>query len=80
MKSICGANGVLVCDSIQKIHIEFCLKLKRLPLHLPFRDDGQPSPPPSHQEICLSSRMWSKLEWDYPNAKSLLQPYIDITI
>ena len=79
LKSICGANGVMVCDSIEYIEIVNCPKLKRIPLNLPLQDDGQPSPPPSLTTITITSEEWWELiEWDHPNAKFLLEPYIDI--
>ncbi|XP_022717078.1 probable disease resistance protein At1g61300 [Durio zibethinus] len=76
LKSICSANGVMVCDSIEEITITHCPKLKRLPLYLPLHDDGQPSPPPSLRSIEIEEQQWELLEWDQPNAKSLLEPYL----
>ncbi|XVF78185.1 hypothetical protein PTKIN_Ptkin14bG0109500 [Pterospermum kingtungense] len=77
LKSICGANVQLVCDSIALISISDCPKIKRIPLQLPLQDDGQPSPPPSLHSIYISSEEWSEMvEWDHPNAKSLLEPYL----
>ncbi|XVF78199.1 hypothetical protein PTKIN_Ptkin14bG0111000 [Pterospermum kingtungense] len=77
LKSICGANGAMVCDSIQEIEIKNCPKLKRIPMNLPLQDGGQPSPPPSLRIISVSSEEWWELvEWDHPIAKSLLQPYV----
>lgn len=51
LKSICSASGVMVCDSIEKIYIGNCPKLKRIPLDLPLRNDSQPSPPPCLRTI-----------------------------
>ncbi|EOY12889.1 Nbs-lrr resistance protein [Theobroma cacao] len=77
LKSICGANRVMVCDSIEKITIDHCPKLQRIPLYLPLLDDGQPSPPPSLKEFFISSReQLRSAEWDHPNAKSVLEPFI----
>ncbi|XVF78194.1 hypothetical protein PTKIN_Ptkin14bG0110400 [Pterospermum kingtungense] len=76
LKSICGANEVLVCDSVKVISIENCPKLKRIPLKFPLQDDGQPSPPPSLKHIFVEQEWWEKVEWDYPNAKSLLKPSV----
>ncbi|XP_022717070.1 probable disease resistance protein At1g61300 [Durio zibethinus] len=76
LKSICSANGVMVCDSIEGISIYDCPKLKRIPLNLPLDDDGQPSPPPSLRSIEIEEQQWELLEWDQPNAKSLLEPYL----
>ncbi|XVF78079.1 hypothetical protein PTKIN_Ptkin14bG0099700 [Pterospermum kingtungense] len=77
LKSICGANEVLVCDSIRDIEITNCGKLKRIPLNLPLQDDGQPSLPPFLRAIYITSwEWWESVEWDHPNAKSMLKPYI----
>ncbi|XVE79046.1 hypothetical protein DITRI_Ditri14bG0026600 [Diplodiscus trichospermus] len=77
LKSICGANGVVVCDCIEQIDIINCPKLKRISLNLPLQDDGQPSPPPSLREIFgYPKEWWELVEWDLPNAKSLLEPYV----
>ncbi|KAK8985683.1 hypothetical protein V6N11_068928 [Hibiscus sabdariffa] len=44
LKSICGANAAMVCDSLEEIHIKECPKLKRVPLYLPhLLDNGEPS-------------------------------------
>ena len=78
LKSICGANGVMVCDSIQNIEISNCPKLKWIPLNFPLQDDGQPSLPPSIGTIRICPKEWWELvEWNHPNAKSLLEPYIN---
>ncbi|EOY12888.1 Nbs-lrr resistance protein [Theobroma cacao] len=77
LKSICGANRVMVCDSIEKIIIYHCSKLQRIPLYLPLLDDGQPSPPPSFKEIfMLPEKKLRSVEWDHPNAKSALEPFL----
>ncbi|XVF78163.1 hypothetical protein PTKIN_Ptkin14bG0107400 [Pterospermum kingtungense] len=78
LQSLCGANVQLVCDSIKKIVIGNCPKIKRIPLKLPLQDDGQPSPPPSFGYILVCpEEWWEMVEWDHPNAKSLLQPYLE---
>ncbi|XVF78160.1 hypothetical protein PTKIN_Ptkin14bG0107100 [Pterospermum kingtungense] len=77
LKSLCGANVQLVCDSIKNIFIGNCPKIKRIPLKLPLQDDGEPSAPPSLQIIRISSdEWWQMVEWDHPNAKSLLEPHL----
>ncbi|KAE8725269.1 Detected protein of confused Function [Hibiscus syriacus] len=43
LKSICSAGGVLVCDSLGKIGIVDCPKLKRMGLNLPKLDIVPPS-------------------------------------
>ncbi|GKV31696.1 hypothetical protein SLEP1_g40367 [Rubroshorea leprosula] len=79
LKSICSAKGVMVCNSIEKITISVCPELKRIPVQLPQLDNGQPSPPPHLREIKIresSKEWWESVEWDHPNAKNLLQPFL----
>ncbi|GKV44732.1 hypothetical protein SLEP1_g51891 [Rubroshorea leprosula] len=80
LKSICSAKGVMVCDSIEEISIANCLELKRIPVQLPLLDDGQLSPPPRLSLISINkeSKEWweSVVEWDHPNAKNILQPFV----
>ncbi|GLU05981.1 hypothetical protein SLE2022_230520 [Rubroshorea leprosula] len=79
LKSICSAKGVMVCNSIEKIEIHGCPKLKRIPVQLPQLDNGQPSPPPHLREIGIGARSkewWESVEWDHPNAKNVLQPFL----
>ncbi|GLT47445.1 hypothetical protein SLA2020_211430 [Shorea laevis] len=79
LKSICSAKGVMVCNSIEKIEMNRCPKLKRVPVQLPQLDNGQPSPPPHLREIQIhvkSEEWWESVEWDHPSAKNLLQPFM----
>ncbi|GLU15371.1 hypothetical protein SLE2022_318690 [Rubroshorea leprosula] len=80
LKSICSANGAMVCDSIEEIQIWKCRGLKRIPLQLPLLDNGQPSPPPCLKKIEIDeeSKEWweSVVELDHPNAKNILQPFL----
>ncbi|GKU91029.1 hypothetical protein SLEP1_g4958 [Rubroshorea leprosula] len=42
-------------------------------------DNGQPSPPPHLRVIEIgeeSKEWWESVEWDHPNAKNLLQPFL----
>ncbi|GLU15344.1 hypothetical protein SLE2022_318420 [Rubroshorea leprosula] len=81
LKSICSAKRVIVCDSIVQIWIKECPKLKRIPVQLPLLDNGQPSPPPKLEQISINkeSKEWweSVVEWDHPNAKDILQPFLE---
>ncbi|XVF78313.1 hypothetical protein PTKIN_Ptkin14bG0121900 [Pterospermum kingtungense] len=75
LKRICNKTGVMVCDSLERITVTDCSKLKRIPPFLPLSGKGQPYTyaPPS-LKIC-SSREWREsLEWDHPDFKNLLQP------
>ncbi|GLU05974.1 hypothetical protein SLE2022_230460 [Rubroshorea leprosula] len=81
LKSICSAKGVTVCNSIEKIEMVGCPKLKRIPVQLPQLDNGQPSPPPHLRGIWIGARSkewWESVEWDHPNAKNVLQPFLRI--
>ncbi|MFQ6657964.1 hypothetical protein Gotur_027436 [Gossypium turneri] len=63
LKSICGKSGVMVCDSLQLIHITRCGKLKRIPPFVPLVGNGQPFAyaPPS-LSILSSTEWWEWLE------------------
>ncbi|XP_059648535.1 disease resistance protein At4g27190-like [Cornus florida] len=77
LESIC--KGLMVCDSLEIICIRVCRELKRLPLSLPLVH-GQPSPPAALKKIQISKaeeEWWESLEWDHPNAKDVLQPFLD---
>ncbi|KAL2472896.1 putative disease resistance protein [Forsythia ovata] len=72
LKSIC--KRMMICDSIGKIEIVMCRKLKKVSLF-----DGQPSPPPSLKEIKVLEKekeWWESLEWENPNANNFLQPFV----
>ncbi|XP_059661421.1 disease resistance protein At4g27190-like [Cornus florida] len=76
LESIC--RGLMVCDPLEVIGIAGCRKLKRLPFSLPLVN-GQPSPPISLKKIKIrrqQERWWESLEWDHPNAKDVLRPFI----
>ncbi|KAK0578709.1 hypothetical protein LWI29_014917 [Acer saccharum] len=75
--NVCGStNGVLmVCDSLQEITIWDCPQLKRFPIYLPIDEKGEPSPPPALNKIDVTREWWEALEWDNPNAQTLLLPF-----
>ncbi|PPD84811.1 hypothetical protein GOBAR_DD18254 [Gossypium barbadense] len=76
LKIICSKSGVMVCDSLQLIHITRCDKLKRIPPFVPLVGNGQPFAyaPPS-RTITSRKEWWESLEWDdHPNFKNVLQP------
>ncbi|GLT25299.1 hypothetical protein SLA2020_004360 [Shorea laevis] len=79
LKSIYSTKGVMVCNSIEKIALSGCPELKRIPMQLPQLDNSQPSPHPHLREIKIgeeSKERWESVEWDHPNAKNLLQPFL----
>ncbi|GLU15383.1 hypothetical protein SLE2022_318800 [Rubroshorea leprosula] len=79
LRTICSAKGVMVCDSIEEITIKGCPELKRIPLQLPQLDNGHSSPFPRLKKIVIdedSNEWWESVDWDDPNAKNLLQPFL----
>ncbi|KHG08809.1 hypothetical protein F383_36280 [Gossypium arboreum] len=73
LKSICSKSGVMVCDSLQLIHIfHGCDKLKRIPSFVPLVGTEEPYAyaPPS-LTIMSNTEWWESLEWDdHPNFKN----------
>ncbi|GLT83876.1 hypothetical protein SLE2022_021470 [Rubroshorea leprosula] len=73
LKRICPTRGVMVCDSLQELEIKKCPKLKRIPLV----GNVRPSPPATLKQIRIKPKeLWESLEWDDPNAKNVLQPFV----
>ncbi|GLT83889.1 hypothetical protein SLE2022_021540 [Rubroshorea leprosula] len=73
LKRICPTRGVMVCDSLHRLEIIECPKLRRIPLV----GNVRPSPPAALEEILIKPKeLWESLEWDDPNAKNVLQPFV----
>ncbi|MBA0606288.1 hypothetical protein Godav_018773 [Gossypium davidsonii] len=81
LKSICSSNREMVCNSIRKIEVKKCANLKRMPLCLPhFLDTHQaaPSVRPFVRVLVHPKEWWESVEWDYPNAKEVLRPWLNL--
>ncbi|KAK4576556.1 hypothetical protein RGQ29_027199 [Quercus rubra] len=72
LKTICSSRKLIVCDSLERVEIIECQKLKRLPLSLPLLN-GQLSPPPSLKDIEADKEWWESL--DCQDTKNVLQPF-----
>nr|GMC55550.1 probable disease resistance protein At1g12290 isoform X2 [Ipomoea batatas] len=80
LKSICNGRE-MICPSIEKITIYDCTNVKRMPSFLPINEaTKQPYIPSSFQKIKLTEdekEWWESLELHNPNAKHILQSYIE---
>ncbi|KAL9381605.1 hypothetical protein Peur_024640 [Populus x canadensis] len=56
LKSISSAK--LVCDSVERIDVWECQKLKRIPLCIPLLENSRPSPPPSLRRKIIHPKQW----------------------
>ncbi|PKI44528.1 hypothetical protein CRG98_035066 [Punica granatum] len=73
LESICSWTGLR--DLIHVIEIRNCPKLKRIEM----LDGIFASSPPSLKKIRLQDReWWESLEWNHPEAKTALLPYVSI--
>ncbi|XP_057461261.1 probable disease resistance protein At4g27220 [Actinidia eriantha] len=68
-------EGIMVCESIEEITVHKCTKLRRLPFSLPLVN-GQLSAPTTLKKLYIDRESWESLEWDHPNAKEALRPYL----
>ncbi|KAL3843609.1 hypothetical protein ACJIZ3_001012 [Penstemon smallii] len=76
LQSICRVT--LICDSVEKIGMFHCHKLRRLPFFLP-HINGQVSPPRTLKQIRIGredKEWWESLDWNHPNDKNILQPFV----
>ncbi|KAB2008048.1 hypothetical protein ES319_D10G072100v1 [Gossypium barbadense] len=78
LKSICSADRVVVCDSLDYISVANCLKLKRMPLYLSHLHNFQPSPALSLSVYIEPKEWWESVEWYHPDTKSLLKPFLSL--
>ncbi|GLT30416.1 hypothetical protein SLA2020_052150 [Shorea laevis] len=76
LKRICPERGVMVCESLNSINIDACVKLKRIPLCLG-RESAQPSlPAVKYINIFNPKKWWESLEWENPDDKIVLLPFL----
>ncbi|GKV04868.1 hypothetical protein SLEP1_g16966 [Rubroshorea leprosula] len=76
LKRICPERGVMVCESLNSIKINSCLKVKRIPLCLG-RENEQPSLPAVESIYIFDSKeWWESLEWENPDDKIVLLPFL----
>ncbi|TYI96083.1 hypothetical protein E1A91_D01G045200v1 [Gossypium mustelinum] len=81
LKSICSSNREMVCNSLMKIEVKKCTNLKRMPLYLPLFQDTHQSAPSAHPFLLIRidpMEWWESVEWDYPNAKEVLRPWLKL--
>ncbi|KAA8535642.1 hypothetical protein F0562_030645 [Nyssa sinensis] len=81
LKSICTGTNTMVCPSLQKIKVHNCPKLKRLSLCTINVDDNRrisEAHPARLIKISGQKKWWDLLEWDNPQAKSVLQPFFSV--
>ncbi|XP_068660673.1 probable disease resistance protein At4g27220 [Aristolochia californica] len=67
LKTVC--RGKLICESLESIEVDQCPILKKL-----FLADNEL--PPMLKVILGSKKWWKGLEWDGPNANTLLLPLL----
>ncbi|GLT32644.1 hypothetical protein SLA2020_072970 [Shorea laevis] len=76
LKRICPEEGVMICDSLNSIFINVCDKVKRIPLRLG-RENGQPSLPVMKEiHIQNPKEWWESVEWENPDDKNVLLPFL----
>ncbi|PPR90993.1 hypothetical protein GOBAR_AA29683 [Gossypium barbadense] len=70
LKSLCSSSGTMICKSPMEIQVLECRNLKRMPLYPSlFQDTDQST-------TFFIGEWWESVEWDHPNAKQDLLPYL----
>ncbi|XP_031266682.1 probable disease resistance protein At4g27220 [Pistacia vera] len=77
LRSFCKSCYAIHCDSLRSIYIEGCPKLKTISPLFPQPDNGQPFRPASLERLIVGPKeRWNSLEWDHPNTKNVLEPFL----
>ncbi|TYI96080.1 hypothetical protein E1A91_D01G045000v1 [Gossypium mustelinum] len=77
LKSLCSSNGIMICKSPMEIQVLECRNLKRMPLYpSPFQDTDQSTAFFIGVIYIYPKEWWESVEWDHPNAKQDLLPYL----
>nr|KJB12912.1 hypothetical protein B456_002G044700 [Gossypium raimondii] len=77
LKSLCSSSGTMICKSPMEIQVLECRNLKRMPLYpSPFHDTDQSTTFFIGVIYIYPKEWWESVEWDHPNAKQDLLPYL----
>ncbi|GKV27423.1 hypothetical protein SLEP1_g36596 [Rubroshorea leprosula] len=76
LKRICPRRGVMICESLNSIEILTCVKVNRIPLCLG-RENALPAV--KHISIFNPKKWWELLEWENPDDKNVLLPFLQYT-
>ncbi|KAK8329541.1 hypothetical protein V6Z12_A11G328300 [Gossypium hirsutum] len=77
LKNICNVDAVVVCESLKRIGVRDCPKLKRMPLKLP---QVRPFSSLKLRIYVKPKKWWESVEWDDLDAKSLLKRFVNFVI
>ncbi|PPD68198.1 hypothetical protein GOBAR_DD34925 [Gossypium barbadense] len=77
LKSLCSSSGTMICKSPMEIQVLECRNLKRMPLYPSlFQDTDQSTTFFIGVIYIYPKEWWESVEWDHPNAKQDLLPYL----
>ncbi|CAN4126502.1 unnamed protein product [Withania somnifera] len=75
------SNGKMVCNSIKKLSIKGCGKLRKLPFFFDLEEEDEKLKIPSTlKEIAINSsdkEWWESLEWDHSSTRNELEPFVN---
>ncbi|GKV52814.1 hypothetical protein SLEP1_g59374 [Rubroshorea leprosula] len=76
LKRICPERGVMVCESLNRIKINACVEVKRIPFCLR-KENARPSLPAVKSIYIFNPKeWWESLEWENPDDKIVLLPFL----